>query len=180
MSSRLHCDISRWPLVVLVAPVRWGAETVARYAEETTRCAELRQPFALVLDLTESALIPIASRELLAAHRRWLFAQAGSVLLRESVVVKSRSEREFFTVTQFDERARTDEQNARQTFCQTLDEAILHGTIALRQQGIVVDSIPPRNSSVRIRPLRKALRPMMDDTPAPPRSSRPLKGAVRG
>jgi hypothetical protein len=118
----------------------------------------------MVLDLTESALLPTNVRELLAAHRRWLFAHTQGRLLGECVVVKSRSEQEFFTV------GHDDEATPPQYFFQTLDDAIQHGANVLGQRGIVIDSIPPRSSTVRIRPLRKAVRPLVDDTPAPPRA----------
>ncbi len=148
MFRRLNRDETHWPLIVLTAPVQWGDETVARYAEETARVVAYGQPFALLLDLTHSALLPAATRRKLAAHRRWLFDNAGPALLCEAIAVRSRAQREIFTIEpEFDPRG-------VQCFFATRDEAMTHCQQVLDDQG--AHSLPPPSGPLTLRPLRKA------------------------
>lgn len=150
MPSNLHCDEAHWPVVLITAPVQWGPETVARYVEDTARCAARGTPFALVLDLTENALLPTHSRSTLNAHRRWLFEHAGASLVCEAVVARSRTQREFFSLV-------SDRGHAPlQIFASSRADAIDAALGGLRAAGVSLESVPLRRSGVALRPLHKA------------------------
>ncbi len=162
MAGCLQSDEARWPLIVLTAPVQWGAETVARYAEETSRHVECGQPFALVLDLSSSALLPTSARSKLIAHRRWLFSHRTTPLVCEAVVIRSRAQREFFTVPH--------EGNARpQRFFATPDEAVDYALRQLLAVGISLPAGAPRKSGVGFKPRKTSGPPILyqDDQPPP-------------
>jgi hypothetical protein len=155
MAGSLHFDESQWPIVVITAPVQWGAETVARYTEETARYVAAGSAFALILDLSRSALLPTDARSKLTAHRRWLFEHTGSPLVSEVVVVRSRPAREFFSVP-------CEGPGPVQRFCVGREQAVARSVEVIRRLGVGVESVPPRHSGVAFRPLRKATLPPLD------------------
>jgi hypothetical protein len=154
MASKLECDEASWPLVILTAPVQWGADSVVRYVEETTALAQRGTPFALILDLTQSALPTVDPRRRLAAHRRWLFQVLGDRLVAEGVVLRSRAHHESFAV--LDELGLL---QTRQQFFGNLDAAIGFAVARLAERGLPVVTAAPRPSGVLFKPPRKAYGP---------------------
>jgi hypothetical protein len=151
MASKLQCDDARWPLVILSAPVQWGVDSVVRYIEETTNLSERGSPFALVFDLTQSALPAIDARRRLAAHRRWLYQHAGERLVTEGVVVSSRAHQESFLV-----QGEQQDVHPRLQYFIHVDTAISAAITRLTERGLAVTSIAPRASGVLFKPPRKA------------------------
>ncbi len=147
MAGCLHSDVTRWPLVLLTAPVQWGAETVARYVEETSRHSASGQRFGLVLDLTCSALLPTSSRSKLVAHRRWLFSHRGTSLICEAVVIRSRAQREFFAMP-------PDAGLPIQRFCATRAEAVELALTQLKIAGVMLAPDAPQKSGVGFVPRK--------------------------
>jgi hypothetical protein len=151
MASKLQCDDARWPLVILKAPVQWGADSVVRYIEETTGLSERGTPFALVFDLTQSALPAVDARRRLAAHRHWLYQHAGERLVTEHVVVSSRAHQESFLV-QGEQR----DMHPRLQYFIHVETAISTAVTRLAERGLAVTTLVPRPSGVLFKPPRKA------------------------
>jgi hypothetical protein len=151
MASKLQCDDARWPLVILTAPVQWGADSVVRYIEETTNQAQRGYPLALILDLTQSALPAAEARRRLTAHRRWLYQQLGNRLLSECLVVRSRAHQECFLLLTEGGIA-----DPRQLVSGHLEAAIGFSVALLAERGLTVLTTPPRPSGVSFKPPRKA------------------------
>jgi hypothetical protein len=163
MASKLQCDDVRWPLVILTAPVQWGADSVVRYIEETTLLVERGSPFALVFDLTGSALPAPSARSRLAAHRHWLYSRAGDRLLLEGVVVSSRAQQETFIVSGEQQAMHT-----AQRFFVNLEAATSLALSRIGDAGLLGNAGSPRSSGVSYRPPRKAFASEPEFAPTTP------------
>lgn len=151
MASKLQCDETQWPLVVLQAPVQWGVDSVVRYTELTSALLHDGRAIALVFDLRGSMVAPPHLRGRLAAHRRWLFQHAGERLVSECVVVGSRLQRESATVP-----SESTSQHPAQHFFSDLDPALAFARARLAQATRDSAAAPPRPSGVVWKPLHKA------------------------
>jgi hypothetical protein len=156
MASKLLCDETHWPLVLLQAPLQWGMDSVVRYTELTARLLRDTSHFGLVFDLRDSTMAPPHLRGRLAAHRRWLFQQSGERLIIECVVVGSRLQREGFAVPWESVPGATAGVHPAQQFFSDADSALDFALAKMAESATSRSPVPPRPSGVVWKPLRKA------------------------